>query len=341
MIVASANPIAGDARVPSFSAGHGAVDLTTVIDQGLRFANSVEIGDGECVSYRFQVTDRSKPLRIAMAYLDEPTTVRKVALVADLDLVLKMPDGRIVFGNMRKREREERFATVEKILLWERELAMGVYEVTIVPHGDFALVSKLRVSFSLVVIGPIDPATAFEESRERVQPCTDGLIGSACQIRPMEIAGDHLALTIAAASIEYFVVKKEHCCRECRVIVARSPSDSAQFQFLFQMDALPLTAIEYEIMHEKTGAELEFSLAPFENVSEYLGMAVVNCGRKDFGLYLWIDGPDVEMAVPRMTRSPRVVPPSYYTPMMAAYGLLGACALAIFILLACMLARRD
>jgi hypothetical protein len=277
-----------------------------------------------------------------MAYLDEPLPVAQVALVADLDLLLKVPGGRVVYGNMRPGSREERFATVERILLRVPELPLGDYEVAVSAHGSFSLFPEKKGAFSLVVVGPIDAGFPFEETRGSVPACPGGQIGSNCQIVPTEITDARLGITIAAQTIEYFVVRRERICRSCRIVAARSPLGSAPFRFLFHPDEVPVAPIDFAMDYDVTDADVSFEIGDaFENISSFVGVAVVNLAGSDFGLFIWVDDPNYGYAPPRATRSPRVIPTDYYVPMMVAYVMLGVLTLAIFVILVCILSRND
>jgi hypothetical protein len=117
MIVAGAAPIGGS-RTPSRTAGHGAVDLGRVLrfDGRLR-AVTFSIGTREHFVWSVMMSDSSEPLRVAIAYLDTTLGRSRPGVVSDVDLFVELPNGSIVYGNMRPGAREERFATVERSML--------------------------------------------------------------------------------------------------------------------------------------------------------------------------------------------------------------------------------
>jgi hypothetical protein len=123
--------------------------------------------------------------------------------------------------------------------------------------------------------------------------------------------------------------------------VTRSPTTEADFDFLFQVDNVPITPIEYTTIYRTTKADSKIHLDGFENVSSRLAMAIVNHVSRDFGIFVWVDDPFRGIAVSHGSRTPRVTPPNYYVPMMIAYVLLGVIAFTIFVVLVCIRTRND
>jgi hypothetical protein len=344
ILVASADPITNRSRRPSLTSGHGTINLANVLtfDNSLKVDQKVSIGKGDHFRYQVSVVSQNRALRAAMAYLDYPIVGHTIPLIADLDMFIRMPNGTIVYGNMRENSREERFSTVERILLWPSELEMGRYEIDVVAHGDFSLFQNHHTTFSIAVAGPIDPRMAFEKVTALSEYCGKGTIGSNCQISTLDVSPSRQIMIVAGGSIEYFRVPCKDVVAGCRVSIARTPVSAGLFRYYLSVDSIPLTAFEYSMVVESNESDLVLDIQPpLVNHSTFLGLMIANASPNDFAVTVWADCPSADSVPLVPTPTPYEPVPNYYAAMMVAFGFVIAGILMIFIALACVIGQPN
>jgi subtilisin family serine protease len=95
--------IGGTGPIPNEDEGWGLVDLTEIIGSPKVYDyvdQTTTLSTGQIFEHRTFIRDTSEPLRITMAYTDEPGFPGAIpALVNDLDLEVVAPDGAIYRGN--------------------------------------------------------------------------------------------------------------------------------------------------------------------------------------------------------------------------------------------------
>lgn len=65
-----------------------------------------------------------------MSYLDHSGAADSLnALFVDLDLVIETPSKKIIRGNQREDDTEERFSTNERIIFDKNEIESGTYKI--------------------------------------------------------------------------------------------------------------------------------------------------------------------------------------------------------------------
>jgi hypothetical protein len=135
VVITTANPLKTGDKTINVESGFGQVSL----GKHLPFASDpfwFQAGDvipianpGHLVA-NFTVTDTSQEVRVTIAYLDAVAHKDPVfPLVCDLDLIVVSPTKTIFRGNWRTDDTEERFSTVERVIIDAGELELGTYEV--------------------------------------------------------------------------------------------------------------------------------------------------------------------------------------------------------------------
>lgn len=186
LIVASADPLPTTvengkrrgSRTPDSLSGHGLVNLHNVVTFGrnMKVFKQVKVGNDEHFFMRFTLKKsemNDMDLRICSAYKDSSSTNNYLALQTNIDMYLVLPNGTIVYGNHRPGDVEERFSTVERILIYNEELRelqknsnneSDTYELHFVTGGGFSTLPHYGI-FSLLISGPfVNNEDAVEDS---------------------------------------------------------------------------------------------------------------------------------------------------------------------------------
>jgi hypothetical protein len=351
MLIASGDwdPINASMRTPTNNLGHGIVNLANVISEdpaiALQVIQNVKIGPNGHKMFTFQVPNPipSAKLRIVMSYLDAPSVDWEIALVIDLDLYIKTPSGEIIFGNQHpggQAEREERFSTSERILLFPNELtAGGTYELHVVANGNWDWIETDEYAFSLVLAGPIVYQSDFHPIDVPVVPCPEGKTGTLCEIDPGVVSIEARVFHIRASSYRYFRVSFPEGFSNLSFRANRRPSARSPIRFHFARDALPVaqSLYSYQVSMESDDIEL-FIPDDMLGGASFLGMMMTNVAARDFDCNLSIiadlQGPAVvtPSSSPRATSTPR----DWYGGMVAASvvaAMLGVTAVILLVLL--------
>jgi hypothetical protein len=137
---------------PDFYQGYGRVQLSNVIPLPgktsfqLTVRDMVEVEEKSSLTHYFKVKDSSQPLVVTISWYDPPAASGAAkALVNDLDLVLKRPNGKsALYGNMMKKG--DHVNTNERISIQKPE--KGKYKVLV---GANALPVSGRQRFAMVL----------------------------------------------------------------------------------------------------------------------------------------------------------------------------------------------
>ncbi len=166
--------IAGAKKLPGISApsvaadfhqGFGAVNVDNIVApaapaSALFIDSEASLATGQSAEHVFEITSSAPALKLVMAYSDYPGS----ALVNDLNMVLTLPGGKKITGNMGL-ENVKTFDSnnnVEVIMI--DKPAIGSYKVEIVA----ANVPQGPQDYSLVVLGPLKkPARQSASARRR------------------------------------------------------------------------------------------------------------------------------------------------------------------------------
>jgi hypothetical protein len=335
MIVASADPVnRSGVRTPSMASGHGAVNLANVLrfDGGLKVVHDFTIASREHFAWSVYVTEATEPLRIALAYLDATVEAERPGVINDLDLFVELRNGSIVYGNMRSRAREERFSTMERVIIWPGELQVGRYVLHVVAHRLTA-----SVKLALLAAGPIDPREPFQASRASLATCRKGVVGLHCQINVIVLEETEQQVDLPPASVEYF--RLDVLPNDIRDVYVTFTHDiPGQFAVLAEIDGQPTALREYGQYWEYT--DLKWSLVVPASVASrisYVGLALVNLGGSMCPVTAVMSF--VPSGGATATGQPSV-PEDYYLAMVVGYVLVGMLVPVIAVLAVCLFISR-
>jgi hypothetical protein len=137
---------------PDVYQGYGRVQLSNVLplpgvsDFHLTVRDMFELQEKSSVSHHFKVTDSSQPVVVTISWYDPPAVSGAAkALVNDLDLLLKLPDGQgKVYGNLKSKH--DTVNNNERIFI--RNPARGEYKV-VVKAGALPVGGSQRFAFVL------------------------------------------------------------------------------------------------------------------------------------------------------------------------------------------------
>jgi hypothetical protein len=290
LLVASADQPGGThPRHPSPTSGHGVVNLANVLpfDTGMRVVEQMTIALGEDLSWTVSVEQSERSLRIAMAYLD--TDGWDVGLRIDLDLFVVLPNRSIVYGNMRPNSREERFSTVERIVLWPSELEDGPYEVHVVGHGRIAETPTQVVAFSLIIVGPLLD-TPFNVTRSTIAACQAPSIGNGCQIVPFLITNHTLHISMPPNSLEYFRFEPPASYELVQFHFQRPDSSTYVADFRFTSLRVPLALSDYGFAFSSDNPYVIMGASRFViGASKICGIAMTNISPREINVSVWAE----------------------------------------------------
>jgi len=136
---------------PDVYQGFGRVQLSNVLplpgksNFQLTVRDMVELQEGTTMTHYFKVKDSSQPLVATLSWYDPPADKKAAkALVNDLDLVLKQPNGKTLYGNFKKKR--DHVNNNERISI--NKPSEGVYSLSVEAK---ALPVAGRQMFSLVL----------------------------------------------------------------------------------------------------------------------------------------------------------------------------------------------
>lgn len=124
--------------------------------------NEVSIKFGKTLSFDLVVVDKSKPVSIAMSYIDLPASAETlIALVVDLDLFVVSPSGTVLhpIGSS-----EDQYSTVERIYIEKKNVEVGTYKVYIKSSQPKSSSQLSSIPLSIVAIGSISSFTPSASS---------------------------------------------------------------------------------------------------------------------------------------------------------------------------------
>jgi subtilisin family serine protease len=201
VVVTTADPLTPGDKTMSGESGFGQVNLGKYLPfQGDNF--SLHIGDvitiGEPVHLvaNFSVTSTLREVRVTIAYIDAVANEDSmIPLLCDLDLIVVSPTNKIFRGNRRSDNTEERFSTVERVIIAPPELETGTYQVHVIASNPSVATTT---NFSIAAVGAITiPGQAFIfeptttcatscgggtcNSNTGVCSCSAGKLGQSCQ----------------------------------------------------------------------------------------------------------------------------------------------------------------
>ncbi|OHT11025.1 hypothetical protein TRFO_19413 [Tritrichomonas foetus] len=287
IMIGSADPVNSNDRAPNLIYGHGLVNMANVFhfDSSLKvlIRQSIKIDEEKVLTFNVNNAG-SRQIRIAMAFLDEPTTNDNSPLIIDLDMFLVLPDKSIIYGNMHPGNHEEHFSTCEKIVIDSNKVQNGKYELHIVGGGNIKASFKETAQFSMFVVGPLDGGLSDWTTQTR-KVCTFPNVGVNCQIKAIEITNSSsIPLKSCMATYAYFNVPEHYA--NLTMIISKPTDANSRVFYQLTPNAIPLYAYEYKTTTQSSEALVHINL---KNTTygehSYLGMRFGNAGPNDYDLY--------------------------------------------------------
>lgn len=169
-------------EMPDNEWGFGMLNIGNVVENisgnKVLIQNEISITFGKTLSFDLNVFDATRPLSIAMAYIDFPTAAEsRISLVVDLDLFVVSPKGKLLhpLGNS-----EDQYSTVERIYVQPANIEIGTYHVYVKASKPGASTSSTSIPFSLVARGSIDSFTPTPSSSKLLDNSTNSPWTNVC-----------------------------------------------------------------------------------------------------------------------------------------------------------------
>lgn len=220
LMISSADPILSYSRTPDAHSGHGIPNIKYILRDTTNVAQKVSIKNHQHLVAKISVVSTSEPLRIGMSYLDYPANPESTFfnLIADLNLYVKDPNGKIIYGNMHQGNIEEHFSTNEKVVIESQNLIIGEYEIHVINEQTAQLPYGETIKFSACAVGQImEGSLIFNEARtcgtcsnhgtcdrDNVCKCRDGYVGVNCQIEEINLNSRDARVDMAPSGLAYF-----------------------------------------------------------------------------------------------------------------------------------------
>jgi hypothetical protein len=234
---------------------------------------------------------------------------------------------------MRPDAREERFSTVEKVVLYPDELELGFYTVHIVAHP----LTVPSVRAAVVIVGPIEPQPSECPSFPANDTCENGKVGLHCQISCIVLGNNPQKVTIPPLSVEYFHLDGRRNDNR-NIIVAFSHQEPGSFSVLAEIDGQPTTLGRYS-QHWKYEGVTWSLLVPARTAAQisYVGLALVNVGPSPSLVTASIDFQNLESP---SESDPPGASKDYYLPMVVGYILVAMLLPIVIVLIFCLYISR-
>jgi hypothetical protein len=218
---------------------------------------SVDIESSQHLVGTVNISGVQEPLRITISYLDPAISADSlIPLLADLDLIIISPSGRIFRGNHYLDGSEEHFSTTERVILNSNEVEIGEYQIHII--STFASIIK-SCRFSIIVSGVIANARdylLFVKATECL-PCGSGIcdqrtficncnsvdrFGQSCQIaiQPIEAQANPTKQRFTVQPLESLYLKfTKPSTAENDLLIGISGDDPIVLRILIAEDRWP------------------------------------------------------------------------------------------------------
>lgn len=372
LIVASADPLNEGSRTPDSLSGHGLVNIANVITFGpnMKVFNNIRAGSDQHFFLRFkipydQIRKEKVDLRIGCAYKDPSSTNNYLALQTNIDMYLVLPNGTAVHGNHRPEDMEERFSTVERILIYREELLEfssenNIYELHIMTGGGFSDLPHFGI-FSLFISGPFvntetspENATAFydaskfEEEEKMTKPVSDFTFIKAslfdikfCEFPSYGLFCQHNATEINVNETEFFIYSNTAKLayinlplNYSRIVLylRREPSFSGRLALQFAINAIYEYGTNYPFIVSVNGGSSAIGLGrSMFGANKYVGMRISNMVGTDIKVTASIT---YEVAIPVATPTQSAVatmPKDVKMHLGISYGLFGLFLITVIV----------
>jgi hypothetical protein len=168
----------------------------------------------------------SQEVRLTIAYIDAVANEdAEFPLLCDLDLIVASPSKQIFRSNRRPDNTEERFSTVERVILDADELELGIYEVHVIVLNPSVAPTT---NFSIAAIGGITISNEyfrFESATKCATDCGDGTcdlstlicscpnnkVGESCQtnVETNKVSDSRIDVEIPPWGLKWFTFTNE------------------------------------------------------------------------------------------------------------------------------------
>jgi subtilisin family serine protease len=185
VLILTADPLTAGDKTINTESGFGQVNLGKHLPfRGdpfqLCLGNGILIGSQRHLVAFFSVVNTSGEVRVAMGYLDRADPARwQFPLICDLDLIIVSPNGTVFRGNGRPDNTEERFTTLERVIIDPADLEVGLYKVHVIAAHR---TSERETKFSIAAVGGITTDKGyfvFTPADDCATPCVNGTCDSA------------------------------------------------------------------------------------------------------------------------------------------------------------------
>ena len=328
LVILSADKL-GANWYPSMDYGHGIADIKNVLkfsdneyDEKLKIFKDVTIHQGDYKYLKFKVKEKDdgnkKPLRIGMAYLDQPDSSDSSPLIVDLDMYIITPSGKTLYGNQKLNGHEEHFSTFEKIVLDtdpnnEDQVEAGEYTLFVYGGGNFASLRNKFMQFSLCIVGQIDENSftdwmLLDDEYKNITKCTFPNVGINCQITAEEINGSlnqTQFYTLFESMENYFYINMPKNWNNVTITLKRDKEYPGHIKIQLGFDKLPFTPYSYDLIYVTGNAAYQINLKRSQlKVSSlsFFGVRITNVSpsREQFNFQFSYD----RYSPPIPTRSP-------------------------------------
>lgn len=354
IIVSSANKL-GSSWTPDSIYGHGipSIDNVLTFDRNLKVFKDIEIHQEEDKYFTFTLNSQNingKDLRIGMAYLDEPDQTESAILVVDIDMYLVTPSGRVIYGNMKPGNHEEHLSTVEKIVIENKDIENGNYELHFYGGGRISQTMKKMSEFSLCISGPLEGSSLYEiesydqsaiewKYKENTEKCVFPKIGLNCQMEVVE-ATNHSSVTISPSTESYLYFNTPSNWSNLTIIMNKPREMSGRLVYQFLADQIYRLSYNYKLTYSSAEPEYHIFIKKESFGKEtlsFIGARINNLTPHSIPIVFQFIYDDFVPSVPTATTPAATWKTSYIASVAVGYGLFSAafCSTILLIILFC------
>jgi hypothetical protein len=174
MLIHCADPFPTGKRFPDNEQGFGQLNLVPYLLRTLSINELVVIGQSQHLVTTFAALGNHEQLRVTISSLDQSASSDSwIPLLADLDLIVISPSGRLFRGNHYLSQSEEHFSTTERIIInqSEIEIEIGIYQIHVISNNFEGIETS---NFAVIVGGQIDQSVLQFAAATDCVPCGSG-----------------------------------------------------------------------------------------------------------------------------------------------------------------------
>lgn len=162
-VINSARSILANNTGPNIKEGFGMPNMLNVLpfkDEklGFRYVDNISIAPDTQHAYKIKISNKDAPLVITLSYTDiYATFITEIfqPLMADLDLIVKSPSGKIYHGNVGRADLSDIINTNERVFIDKDEVEIGVYNI-MVEANNYSSEEKKQPFYAITVSGGFD-----------------------------------------------------------------------------------------------------------------------------------------------------------------------------------------